>query len=86
MVDNAQANWNVVQIVYGTRNPTMKLIDKECTCLFHWIQSLNKHTKQLIALEFQDWHKVFCWDYEKEKSLEEVDVYYATICFWWYSS
>jgi len=35
MVDNAQANWNVVHIVYGIRDPIVKLIDKEHTCLFH---------------------------------------------------
>jgi len=58
MVDNAQANWNVVHIVYGIRYPIVKLIDKEHTCLFHWTQSLDKHTKQLIASKFQDWHKV----------------------------
>jgi len=54
MVDSAQANWNVVCIVYGTRDSIVKLIEKGCTCLFHWIQSLNMHTKQLIAPEVQD--------------------------------
>ncbi len=29
MVDNAQANWNVIHTFYGTRIPTIKLIDKE---------------------------------------------------------
>ncbi len=63
----------------------MKLIDKEHTYFFHWTQSLDRHTKQLIALKFQDRHKTFCYDYKKAKSLEGVDVYYATIHFWWYS-
>jgi hypothetical protein len=74
MVDNAQANWNVICIVYGTRDPTMKLNDKECTYLFHWTQSLNRHTKQFIASEFQGWHKALCYDYENVKSLEETNL------------
>jgi hypothetical protein len=34
MVDNAQANCNMVNIVYGSKDPYAKMIDKECTCLF----------------------------------------------------
>jgi hypothetical protein len=29
MVDSAQANWNVVHIVYGIRDCTVEMIDKE---------------------------------------------------------
>ncbi len=35
MVDNAQANWNTIIIVYGSGDPFMKMVDKECKCLFH---------------------------------------------------
>jgi len=48
MVDNAQANWNMIIIVYGSRDPSMRMVDKECTYLFQWIQSLDGHTTQLI--------------------------------------
>jgi hypothetical protein len=61
------------------------LIKKYYICLFHWTQSLDQHIKQLIALEFQDLHKAFCYDYKKEKSLEEANVWYAAIRSWWYS-
>jgi hypothetical protein len=37
-------------------------------------------------LKFQDWHKVLCYDYKKEKSLEEADVCYVAIHSWWYPS
>ncbi len=37
MVDNTQANWNVMRIIYGSGDPFMRMIDKEYTCLFHWI-------------------------------------------------
>jgi len=68
MADNAQVNWNVVHIVYGTKDPTMKMVDKERTCFFHWTQSFDKHTKQLIAPEFHDQHKALCYDYKKTMS------------------
>jgi hypothetical protein len=51
MADNAQTNWNVVKIVYGSGDPSVKMVDKEHTYLFHWTQSFDKHTKQLIKLE-----------------------------------
>jgi hypothetical protein len=35
MVNGVQANQNVVQIIYGTRNPMVKMVDKEQTCFFH---------------------------------------------------
>jgi hypothetical protein len=60
MTDNAQANWNTIRIIYGYGDPSIKMVDKECTFLFHWTQSLDKHTKQLIRLELQDEHKAFC--------------------------
>jgi hypothetical protein len=62
----------------------MKMIDKKCTCLFHWIQLFDKHTKQLIKPEFQDQHIFFCHQYNDAKSLGEVDNLYALICCWWF--
>jgi hypothetical protein len=35
MVDSVQANWNTIRFVYGLRDPFVRMIDKECTCLFH---------------------------------------------------
>jgi hypothetical protein len=29
MADSAHANWNVVHIVYGSRDASMKMVDKE---------------------------------------------------------
>ncbi len=54
MANNTQANWNAIKIVYGLGDPYVRMIDKEHTCLFHWTQSLDRHTKQLIKLELQD--------------------------------
>jgi hypothetical protein len=51
MADSAKTNWNVICIMYGFGNAFMKMVDKEQTCLFHWIQLFDRHTKQLITLE-----------------------------------
>jgi len=48
MADIAQTNWNVVRIVYGSKDPFVRMVDKECTCSFNWSHSFDKHTKQLI--------------------------------------
>jgi hypothetical protein len=45
MVDNAQANWNIVQIVYGCGDLGELMVDRERTYFFHWNQSMDKHTK-----------------------------------------
>jgi hypothetical protein len=48
MVDNAQANWNTIQIVYGSGDLNELMVEKECMCYFHWTQSMDRHTKQQI--------------------------------------
>jgi hypothetical protein len=35
MANNAQTNWSMIKIVYGSKDPSIKMVDKECTCLFH---------------------------------------------------
>jgi len=85
MVDNAQANWNVVIIVYGLGDPFIRMVDKEHICLFHWIQSFDKHTKQLIRPKLQDEHKVLCHEYKNATSFGDVDNHYVLICSWWLS-
>jgi len=84
MANNTQANWNIVKIIYGSGHPYVRMIDKECTCLFHWIQSFNKHTKQLKKLEFQDQHISLCHQYKGAKSLGEVESLYVLIFCWWF--
>jgi len=85
MANNAQANWNTAKFFYGLGDLSMKMVDKEHTCLFHWTQSFDKHTKQLIKLELQDEHKVFYHQYKNATSLGDVDYHYALIHCWWLS-
>ncbi len=62
------------------------MVDKECTCLFHWSYSFNKHTKKLIRLELQYEHKTFCHQYKNAKLLMDANNHYALIHSWWLSS
>jgi len=73
MVDITQASWNAVKIVYGSGDATIRMVDKERTCLFHWTQLLDRHTKQLIKPKIWDQYKALCFDYKNSKFLEEVD-------------
>jgi hypothetical protein len=74
MANDAQSNWNVVHIVYGTRDPMVKMVDKKWMCFFYWTQSLDRHTKQLIAPGFHDQHKTLYYEYKKTMSLEETNL------------
>ncbi len=35
MVDNVQANWNAFKIIYGFGDTSVRMVNKEHTCLFH---------------------------------------------------
>jgi hypothetical protein len=35
LLDNALANWNVVRIVYNSRDASVIMVDKKYTCLFN---------------------------------------------------
>jgi hypothetical protein len=76
----------MIKIVYGSRDPFVRMVDKERTCLFHWTQSFDKHTKQLIRLELQDEHKVLCHQYKNATSLVDVNSHYVLIHCRWLSS
>jgi hypothetical protein len=53
MADSTQANWNAVKVIYGSGDATIPMKDQERTCLFHWAQSLEKHTKANIRVDIQ---------------------------------
>ena len=86
MADSAQANWNAVRIVYGSGDPSVKMINRERTCLFHWATSMKQHTDRLIKRELQAQHIRLCRDYKDAKNLEEAESRYLQIKAWWYSS
>jgi hypothetical protein len=51
MANIVHVNWNIVCIVYDFDDPNKPMVDKDRTCYFHWISSMDKHTKQQIKLE-----------------------------------
>jgi hypothetical protein len=86
MTDSAQANWNVVRIIYGSGDASEKMVDRERTCLFHWTQSLEKHTKADIRQDLQFQHQILCHQYKNAKSMAEAETKYLAIRAWWMSS
>ena len=86
MCDNAQAKFDVVRIVYGIGDPYVPMVDREKTCLFHLATSMHKHTKKLIAKEFQNQHIRLYMQYMDATLMFEADKMYLEIKARWYSS
>ena len=86
MADSAQANWNALRIIYGSGDAKIQMEDRERTCLFHWTQSLEKHTKADIRPDLQEQHRHLCKQYKNANSLEEAKTKYLAIRSWWLSS
>ena len=86
MADGAHANWNAVRIIYESGDASKKMIDRERTCLLHWIQSLEKHTKADICQDLQSQHQKLCQQYKKAKSLSKAETKFLAIWAWWMSS
>jgi hypothetical protein len=47
---------------------------------------MDRHKKQQIKPKLQEKHRTLCYEYKNAIFLEEVNVQYATIYCWWYSS
>ena len=86
MVDSAQANWNAVRVVYGDGDPSLPVVARECTCLFHWSASLDKMIQKYIKPFLQFQHMQICNDYKDAKTMDDVETKYHVIHSWWLSS
>jgi hypothetical protein len=86
MADSAQANWNAVRMIYGSGDASIPMKDQEKTCLFHWAQSLEKHTKADIHADLQLQHRQLCRQYKNAPSASESETRYPAIRAWWLSS
>jgi hypothetical protein len=62
------------------------MMDQERTCLFHWAQSLEKHTKADICADLQHQHRQLCRQYKNAASASESETRYLAIRAWWLSS
>jgi hypothetical protein len=79
MADSAQANWNVVRVIYGSDDATIPMKDQERTCLFHWAQSLKKHMKADIRADLQYQHRQLCRQYKNAASTSKSETRYLAI-------
>ena len=79
IADSAQANWNIVRIVYEFGDPKVPMEGCERTCFFHWKQSLEKHTKSYIKHELHDQYRHLCLEYRNASSMEEAETRYLAI-------
>ena len=86
MADSAQANFNVVRKMFGSRDSSIPMEEKERTYQFHWSMVLDRHTRQLIKPELQARHIELCNDYRKCRNKADADLAMALIKAWWFSS
>jgi hypothetical protein len=86
MVDSPQANWNIVRVIYGNGDTTIPMKDQEKTCLFHWTQFLEKHTKVEIRADLQYQHRQYYKQYKNATLASESETRYLAIRAWWLSS
>jgi hypothetical protein len=86
MADRSQANKNAVRVIYGNGDPTIPMKDQERTCLFHWAQSLEKHTKADIRAKLQHQHQQLCRQYKNAALVSGSETRYLANRAWWLSS
>jgi hypothetical protein len=86
MADSAQADWNAVRVIYNNGDITIPMKDQEKTCLFHYIQSLEKHTKVDICDDLQKQRWQLCKQYKNATLSYESEICYLAIQAWWLSS
>jgi hypothetical protein len=66
MCDSAQANSKAVRVIFGSKESTVPMENRERTCLLHWKMALERHTKQLFCFGLQVEHIWLCQEYSKE--------------------
>jgi hypothetical protein len=54
MYDSAQANFNVVRIVYGLEDPSFPMVDNVMTYLFHLTTNMDIDIEKINAKEFSN--------------------------------
>ena len=59
MSDEAGANWVAIRTIFN-EGPDNMMDGRERSCLFHWEQSLQKHSKRLVSKENFQVHLDMC--------------------------
>ena len=86
MANSAHADWNAVLIIYKSKDASEKIIDWERTCIFHWTQFLEKHTKANIPQDLQAQYRKLYQQYRTAKSFAKSKTKFLAILAWWMSS
>ena len=82
MADEAQANWRVVQAIFN-EGPKNNMEDRERLSLFHWVQSLQQHTRKHIKKYLFDEHVSMCEEWRTCKKRDDALVESCKIWNWW---
>lgn len=45
MIDIAHDNWKTMRKIYRDGDPSLPMVEQECTCLFHYSTNLDKVTQ-----------------------------------------
>ncbi len=72
MADEAQTNWNAVQIVFNGGDKNNVMGGRERLCLFHWKQSLNQHTTKYGVQASHHKHKEMCEKWRQAPTKESA--------------
>lgn len=82
MADEAQANWRAVRTVYN-RGADNVMSGRERSCLFHWEQSLVRHTNAYVPKDQQAQHKLLCENWRTVATMDEALEHHRLIRQWW---
>ena len=82
MADEAGANWMAIRTVYNG-NATNIMEGRERSCLFHWEQSLHKHTKKLVLPQYRHVHLDMCETWRLARTSELAKIQAKRIKDWW---
>ena len=58
---------------------------QERSCLFHWTDSLNKHTSKYVQPGFQDEHKHICTQWRTARTEDDASALFRKLRGWWAS-
>ena len=73
-------------MIYGNGDPTLPMVARKRTRLFHWSASLDKVTQKYSKPSLQFQHKQICNDNKDAKTIDDAETKYCVIRSWWLSS
>lgn len=82
MADEAIANWNAIRQVYG-QGQSIPMLGQERSCLFHFKDSLHKHTKKCIVKDKRQQHIELCESWRNATNEDDAKAKYNIIRAFW---